>query len=91
MAFLLIGLFAGILIGIFTEHFIFPYFDIKFELFVDKYSIKKTQYQLDAQELAFNFAREYPESQNNNQELQPCIGFQYPAPLEEEEYYEEED
>lgn len=68
-------LFIGILCGIVIEKYIFPYFDIKVEVFTHKASVEATAHQLEAQEMAVLFNRQYPETKEPIEEKTPAIGF----------------
>jgi len=82
-------LFLGIIIGVVSDKYLFPILDLFLDVFQYKQSEKAADYQLSMQAKTFDFARDYPESQQNNQELQPAIGFVHEYP--EEDFYDEED
>lgn len=77
-------LFIGIICGILIERYLFPTLDIYLDVFTHKQTEKATDYQLNAQAMTMEFLREYPEANQNYQELQPAIGFC--ASPEEEQY-----
>lgn len=87
----ILGIFIGIFLGIIIEKYLFSYFDVVFEIYTYKQSEKATKHQINAQRIAYDFYREYPEALNDcrNQEEQQthAIGFQYES---EYEKYEEE-
>lgn len=90
---LLIGLFLGIIIGVLTHQYIFPYLDILFEIFVSKSSEIITEHNLNIQMLSCDLLREYPELNNDgnfSNEPTGVIGFQYNS-SDDEEYYGEDD
>ncbi len=79
-------LFVGIILGIFIEHYVVPYLDTKFEVFVVKENEKATKHQLNTQAASFDFMRQYPEAQQNNYQCDTqAIGFQYAPSLDYDE------
>lgn len=82
-------LFAGIILGILLEKYIFPIIDLKIEVLQYKETEKATVCQLNTQELVAEFNREYPEfNQGEVPELTPAIGFTYTP--EDDMYYEDD-
>jgi len=73
----LLGIFAGIIIGIILDRYIFPILDIKFDVFQIKQNDIAIRYHLNSQKKNILFNKKYPEIQqiNPQQELSPAIGF----------------
>jgi hypothetical protein len=87
----LFGVSFGILVGILLCDYLFPIFDIKLEIIRHKGTNTATKLNIDTQTISYEFYRQYPEANTNQQELPPAIGFTYnPSEGEDEEYYEEE-
>ena len=85
-------IFIGIFIGILIERYLFAIFDLYFQVFQYKKSVKATMYQLQSQEAVILFNREYPESNDNKtKELSPAIGFSCASPNEDILYYDDEE
>lgn len=90
MLYFLIGIFEGIIIGILVEKYVFPYFEILFEVYTTKKSKIIANYNVDIQELNCLLLREYPELSKNNisGNQTNAIGFKCQGDIEEE-YYED--
>lgn len=87
----LIGIFEGIIIGILVEKYVFPYFEILFEVFTAKRSEEIAAYNANIQSISCDLLREYPELSKNNiggQNQTNAIGFECQGDIEEE-YYED--
>ena len=87
------GIFIGIILGIFSNQYLFPYFDQLFEVFVSKQSEIITRHNLNIQIMSCETLRDYPEINNKNiQEQTNLIGFNCQSLLDEEdeEYYEDD-
>lgn len=92
MLYFLIGIFEGIIIGILVEKYIFPYFEILFEVYTAKKSKIIAKYNADIQKISYDLMREYPEMiKDGNQEPINVVGFECQVDDDEtdDEYYEE--
>lgn len=81
-------LYLGIILGILTERFIFPFLDLMQERITYSVTVGATRKQIQAQKIVADFSREYPECSEDVPEKQPAIGFQY-VPEDEDEYEED--
>jgi len=85
----ILGIFIGIFLGIIIEKYLFSYFDIVFEVQTYKQSEKATKHQINAQRIAYDFYREYPEAleetECQDEQQTHAIGFQYDPKCEEYE------
>lgn len=92
MLYFLIGIFEGIIIGILVEKYVFPYFEILFEVYTAKKSKIIANYNADIQAVSYDLMREYPEisNKNTNQEQVNVVGFDCQTDSDEtdDEYYE---
>ena len=73
-----------------VERYILPYFDISLELHNNRQSVIATDYQMQSKSIVFDFARDYPESQQQyNGESINAIGYEIPE--KQDEFYEDEE
>ena len=86
---LALGIFLGIVVGVLGYKYILPWFDINLEVYNYKKSVDATDYQLTSQAYLAEFKRDYPETEENYQQKEPCIGFHHPQSEVEELDYEE--
>lgn len=85
--YLLLGMSIGILLGIIIQKYLFSILDIKLDVFQCAQTEKATMHQLNAQEMAMLFYREYPEAKEDYQSTE-AIGFKYiPEEYEDDEEY----
>jgi hypothetical protein len=86
---IILGVFIGVFLGIVIEKYLFLYLDMVFEIFTYKQSEKATKHQINAQRIAYDFYREYPEAleetERQDEQQTHAIGFQYEPKCEEYE------
>jgi len=76
--------YLGIFIGLMLERYIFPIFDIYFEIFNHKKAEQITLHNLNMKAMNLDFAREYPEASGETYQQIQAIGFEHPQVSEDD-------
>ena len=75
--------YLGIFIGLMLERYIFPIFDIYFEIFNHKKAEQITLHNLNMKAMNLDFTREYPEASGDPYQQIQAIGFEHPQAQDE--------